>query len=236
MGLTLHYTIDGQIRNRVQARRLVERLRARALDLPFARVGRLYVAPRAGKTPSGRTRTVPPWLRQEGTRFVMRGEQCLHAEPEVLACFIVHPAEGSETAWIGLARYPSAIVDHQGRRRPTKLSGWSWQNFCKTQYASNPKYGGMENFLRAHLSLVALLDEAKALGLRVRVSDEGGYWKRRDREALAAEVASWNALVAGFGGKFKDAVAAAGEVTGDIFNFPNFEHLEAKGSERWEDG
>jgi hypothetical protein len=112
---------------------------------------------------------------------------------------------------------------------PTKLRGWSYQGFCKTQYASNPQLGGVENFLHAHLSLVALLDHAAELGMRVKVTDEGKYWDDRNRERLAAEVDAWNKMIASFGGQLKDA--HGGEVIAPIFQFPNFEHLEAKGSE-----
>ena len=46
-----------------------------------------------------------------------------------------------------------------------KLKGWSWLSFCKTHYASDPRCGGLPNFLRCHLGVVALLDEAKNLGI-----------------------------------------------------------------------
>jgi hypothetical protein len=64
------------------------------------------------------------------------------------------------------------------------------------------------------------------MGLRVRVSDEGKYWELRDREALVRELQSYNELIAGFGGELKDAYGAS--VSGPIFQFGNFEHLEAK--------
>jgi hypothetical protein len=57
---------------------------------------------------------------------------------------------------------------------------WSWRSFCKTQYASNPQLGGVQGFLRCHLSVIRLLDAAQELGILGEVNDEGGYWERRD--------------------------------------------------------
>jgi len=39
MGLTIHYTLHAQIHTPKQATQLMERLRSRALDLPFKEVG-----------------------------------------------------------------------------------------------------------------------------------------------------------------------------------------------------
>ena len=59
---------------------------------------------------------------------------------------------------------------------PTKLTGWNWGSFCKTQYASDPNCGGIPNFLRCHISVITLLDRmAKLPGLKVTVDDEGKY-------------------------------------------------------------
>src|SRR5262249_2710819 len=44
------------------------------------------------------------------------------------------------------------------RKVRTKLAGWQWRSFCKTQYASDPQVGGIPNFLRCHISVVTLLD------------------------------------------------------------------------------
>ena len=113
------------------------------------------------------------------------------------------------------------------RRVRTGLTGWCWSSFCKTQYASNPACGGVQNFLRCHLNVIALLDFAKSLGMVEGVKDEGSYWETRDVEALAREVGSWNEMIAAFAGQFKDALGAG--VVSEIANFPNFEHLEARG-------
>ena len=40
----------------------------------------------------------------------------------------------------------------------TRLAGWRYGTFCKTQYASEPDCGGVPNFIRCHLSVIHLLD------------------------------------------------------------------------------
>lgn len=76
-----------------------------------------------------------------------------------------------------------------------------------------------------------MLDFLKATGLaEVRVSDESGFWEKRDLKALSQTVCEWNEYVAA-------AVSAIrgetnGTVKAPITGFANFEHLEAKGLER----
>jgi hypothetical protein len=150
-------------------------------------------------------------------------------------------------------RSPAAYTEV--RRVPTKLDGWRWRSFCKTQYASNPEYGGIPNFLRCHISVISLLDRiAKLPGLKVVVDDEGKYgpsvyaddWKEADAAgrkptyrrhkgkynpaALASEVGEWNTMVAAFTGALNDAIAGSG-IKGEspITDFPDFEQLEFKG-------
>ena len=121
--------------------------------------------------------------------------------------------------------------------RAVSLAGWRWSSFCKTQYASDPDYGGVQNFLRCHLCVVKLLDFAKATGLMsVEVQDEGGYWEARSLEKLAREVGQWNEFVAAISGMVGDLAQAVG-VTYEsaIAGFPNFEHLEARGRQRLEE-
>src|SRR5215471_21062180 len=68
---------------------------------------------------------------------------------------------------------------------PTRRRGYySWHSFCKTQYAGNPKLGGEANFLKAHLSLIELLDQIQAAGVKVRIRDDSRYAKHRDVDRL----------------------------------------------------
>jgi hypothetical protein len=61
--------------------------------------------------------------------------------------------------------------------------------------------------------------------------DESEFWTKRDGAALVREIGRWNELIAGVGGQLKDA-GGPGEVTGPIFSFPDFEHLEAREAAR----
>ena len=154
------------------------------------------------------------------------------ARTHVIA-FETVPGDGCEPTNFGLCRFPTHIEADdprwpgQRQRLRTGLSGWSWSSFCKTQYASNPECGGVQHFLRCHLSVIRMLDHARLLGILEGVSDEGGFWEARDVGALAREVGNWNEMIAGFAGQMKDWFGK--EFVAAITDFSDFEHLEAKG-------
>jgi hypothetical protein len=100
----------------------------------------------------------------------------------------------------------------------------TWGSFCKTQYANE---NGTSNFLRAHLSVCAILEKAGQLGFKVDVSDEGDFWTKRDVKALVETVGEWDAMIAGMFGVLKDA-APEGMVDSAIAGRPDFEQLELK--------
>ena len=66
--------------------------------------------------------------------------------------------------------------------------------------------------------------------MRVKISDEGGYWPRGSMAALRRNLDHLNGLVAATAGVLKDA-AADGEhaVQSPIFGHKDFERLEAAG-------
>jgi hypothetical protein len=75
------------------------------------------------------------------------------------------------------------------------------------------------------------MDIAKELGFEVDVSDEGGYWEKRDPKALAEDVGEWNTMIASFAGALTDAFGKQGDkVESQIAKYPNFERLEAQGA------
>ena len=236
MGLTIHWNLQANVRTEAAARELVGRLRQRSLDLRFDGVGEMVDL--SGQDADYRTHSAESparWLLIQAGQYVESGGGHYAVSPQHVIAFETHPGDGCEPANFGLCRYPASIEvedrrpgrSSQQRRLKTGLTGWCWSSFCKTQYASNPACGGVQNFLRCHLSVVALLDFAKSLGLVAGVSDEGKYWETRDVEALAREVGSWNEMIAGFAGQLKDALGAG--VVREIASFPNFEHLEAHG-------
>lgn len=230
MGLTIHYSLQLKGGNQSQARQLVEQLRQKALDVPFKEVGEILELEGDGANFEKLGRHDPNlWLLLQACQYVEQGERMLRLIPDQVIAFSTMPADGSEQANFGLAAYPKPI-EAGDSDAPTDLGDWWWSSFCKTQYASNPKVGGVENFLRAHLSVVALLDAASELGILREVGDEGGYWEKRDVQTLAEEVGQWNTMIAGWAGRFKDMLGE--RAVSEIAKYPNFEHLEAKAEKK----
>ena len=227
MGLTIHYQFKHDAHD-IPARPILEQLRQTALDLPFAEVGELVEI--NGDQCDYQKRELGDPLRwlliQAGGSVYLDQHSPIRVPATHLIAFSTWPGEGCEEANFGLCRYPATTM-HQGKRIQTGLSGWRWRSFCKTQYASDPSCGGVENFLRCHLLVVAMLDKAKELGVLERVSDEGNFWEKRDVKALAEEVGSWNGMIAAFAGKLKDALGDG--VQSPITEFENFEQLEQAG-------
>lgn len=226
MGLTIHYQLQSASRTPAKARQLVEQLRQKTLDLPFKEVGEIVQVSGNGADFDKLGRDDPNrWLLIQAGRSLERGGRHYRIPPAQVVAFSTLPGDGAEEANFGLALYPKTVVI-DGRRVRTHLDGWSWSSFCKTQYASNPEVGGVENFLRSHLAVVKLLDAAAELGVLKEVRDEGDYWEKRDIKALVAEVGDWNHMIAGWAGRLKDSFGDG--VASEIAKFPNFEHLKAK--------
>jgi hypothetical protein len=227
MGLTLHYEFSVAARPVGEVRGLVERLRKFALGLGFQGVSEMIELKREeAQFRRGQEGDPHAWLKVQTIRFqtASRGDVIYstgETAPVHVVAFTVMPGEGSEPANFGLCRYPGVAQD------------WSWSSFCKTQYASDPGAGDVANFLKCHLGLIAVLDKAREMEILGKVSDEGGYWEKRDVEALIREVGMWNRMVAGFYGGLRDAVEKAGgdpgKVVAEIAKFRNFEGLEMEG-------
>ena len=101
----------------------------------------------------------------------------------------------------------------------------TWASFCKTQFAN--EYG-MPNFLRAHMTVCAILEKAQDIGFKVKVDDESGFWTKRDVKDLAEVVGQWDQMIAAMFGTMKDAIPG---VVSPIQNRTDFEHLEMKGQQ-----
>ena len=231
MGLTIHYGLSTE-RTEVEAvQSLVQEFRRLAQQIPFQEVGEIVEFEDDGCQTEERD-DPHRWLKIQAGRYLERGGRYLNVAPLHVIAFTTVPGEGSELANVGLARYPASVqIERDGRkhRLQTNFSGWSWQSFCKTQYASNPECGGVANFVRCHLSVVTLLDAIKNRQLAtVEVSDESDYWDHRDVRKFAKTVGEWNHMVAAVVGQFKDA-EGLNHIQAPITDFPNFEHLEAKG-------
>jgi hypothetical protein len=225
MGLTIHYDLKSDATSPRKARQRVEQLRQAALDLAMSEVGQLAECSGTACRFQNAQDESLRWLLVQARRLIRVGRAYYFAVPTRLFAFSTWLGEGCEVANFGLAIYPKAIETEKGELA-TGLSGWSWQSFCKTQYASNPDLGGIANFVRCHVT-VRLLDRAKAMGILESVKDESHFWEKRDIQALVETVGRWNCEIAALVGQCKDQMG--GDFAAPIAEYPNFEHLEADG-------
>jgi len=165
MGLTIHYRFELGDGDHVLAHDRVEQLRRRALSLPFEKVDEIqyFVGDECLREDDR--------IRRFGRLNTDADEHPLVTPKEIIA-FSTMPGEGCESAVFGLRKYGDY--------------GYSWEASCKTAYAE----GDGLNFLRCHLSVIAMLDHAQELGVLRWVDDEGGYWGRRDWLELLLQVRS----------------------------------------------
>jgi len=228
MGLTVHFKLVAPPdTDAARARELVRAMYRRAQG--FKHRGRVDdVLPIGDDEEALRWATqyksVPhPWRPGCKTGIEIRAEEgCL---------FPVVVGEDCEPLWLGLCRYPKTVL-LEGRRYRTDLSGWRGHGFSKTQYAS---LHGWKHFRRCHTAVVDLLAGMRRLGLRVEISDEGGFWPDRSAAALRRNLDELNGIVAAAAGALKDADEAANGqscVQSPIFSHRQFERLEAEGATR----
>lgn len=186
--------------------------------------------------------------------------------PKQIIGFSACPGRGCEEMNIFMACYPKTILatkfryDYADNYYPVQVyksgegyveakcryqtgvgEGWYGRSFCKTQYANDPRVGGVPHFLRCHMSVVKTLDAAKELGILWTVNDEGGFFYGRNISALLEELGDSEQMIAAIAGQIKDSVSGMDmELLAAILERQNFEHLEAKGinnlpedNERW---
>jgi len=250
MGLSLYYEWKTKC-DLSAARRMIARFHALAGKLPFDEVSEIYEQ----DPPEGDAmfRVYDGPFRQ-GDLYVSRKRADGDSEnvlvPATHAMFFWANVEGAESAAIGFASHPPVVVHREDvikrnkdgtefERRigagkpiefPTKRRGYfSWHSFCKTQYAGNPKLGGETNFLKAHLTLIELLDQIRSAGVNVRIRDDSGYAKHRDVNRLLGTLREWDAVIARFVGRLGDQLGDEAGLMAPIKDRPDFEHLEAKG-------
>lgn len=223
MGLTLHYQFQLNSASIDRAREKILALREIAIELPFQEVGELVeIEGEECKFDPDKTDDRNSYLKLMSSKiFKIAPDTFSSLDPIHIIAFKTRVGQGCEPAAFGLAIYAP----------PGEVNDWSWSSFCKTQYASNPDYGGVENFLKCHLMLIKMLVEAESLGILSDVFDEGNYWESRQLEVLLSKVNEANVLVASFSGKFRDMLSDDGNVKtySPIFEYPNFEYLEAEG-------
>ncbi len=235
MGLTVHWSFQGPPL-KADAEAVIEQMRQRALDLPVESVSEV-VHFQGPETIFDQEEDDLGWLKVISEQMIWNKDLSLGGQcpAEALVGFLIDVAPGTDPMGVYLADYPKTIMVEDertgnSRQLPTDLTTWYGSGFCKTQYASHPSYGGIRTFLRAHLSIVRLLDFAKELGILLKVVDESHFFDDRDVPALVNTVGDWNAMIAATAGTIGDSLG--GNIEAPITTFPDFEHLEAKGQDK----
>ena len=237
VGLTIHYgfRLPGELSEHAVLG-ILSQLRDRAIELSFPEVSDIF------RVAIGEPVVVDRSIVRPGENFFryftsMRMDLLLAEDGRIpewsdvstvdAIGFTVDPGEDTELATFGfMAGQPLSEGDATGVAGPPP--DWHWHGYCKTQYASNVSE---EHFVKAHTNLVALLDAAVKLGIRVEVTDEGEYWETRDAERLLGAVRRSNQLMARFGGALSDQLGPEAKIEGPIFDHPDFEHLEMEAME-----
>jgi hypothetical protein len=234
MGLTISWDWQAPDGGK-EAESIIAQMHKRAMDLPFESVGEIvHFKGEDARFERGRPDDEFRWFKLQAQRSHWNREAKFEWDCPAMEIvgFDINVAPGSEWMSVFLATYPKTILaadQESGRpkRIRTGLHGWSGKGFSKTQYASDPRCGGVANFLRAHLSICRMLDHARELGLEVHVADDAKFFECQDIPALIQTLGEWNQQIAAFVGAFTDMVGK--DVHAPIRGFPNFEHLEAKG-------
>jgi len=177
MGLTIHYTLA--VNKGTTVRFIRDLLR------DSARLARRLGCPKVGKVlhATESDPAAPPFFETHpgnpDRMFGGRGASGWLLE--------VWPGEGCETLLLGIVRERRELPRKRGRagQLPRHATRWRLDSFCKTYYAAEH---GIAHFVACHDRVIRLLDLWRERGARVRVDDEGGYWKSRSRERLAARV------------------------------------------------
>jgi hypothetical protein len=227
MGLTVHYQLSLPRNVRGSASRLVQSLHAKAAKSHPGRTGVRVFPPTTDAVELNR------WACAFFTYADPDDPETVHgvSVPPIEGCvFPVSIGQDCEVLWLGLCRYP-ATIQNGGRILPTAHgAGWQFSGACKTQYAS---VHGWDHFRRCHTTVVGLLRVAAGTGIRVRITDEGGWWPHRSDPALRRALEKNNQIVAAIGGALKDQFPdGEARVASSIFAHPDFERLEAEGVAR----
>jgi hypothetical protein len=194
VGLTISYSLGLTYASIEQAREKITRLHHHASDLPLMELGdvtELEGAACCFEEEDPHLNLKYGALRLEGIAHNL-DQHIPETKCTKLIGFNVFPGNGCSGTSFGLATYSEA---------PTS---WQWHAYCKTQYASNPEYGGIENFLKSHVSVLKILEFAQQLGIlasprRQTHRDIGKiviwkHWSGMSRSRISSLPPSWEAL------------------------------------------
>jgi hypothetical protein len=117
----------------------------------------------------------------------------------------------------------------QNQKIKTHLSpGWRWAMSCKTEYAINPKCGGIPNFICCHLSVIHLLDRIAVLPtMKVKIWDQGRYGPNCYADPLW-ERETWHDATYDVKTLLYRVDRALSDLVLPTTAFPDIEHLEFK--------
>ncbi len=126
----------------------------------------------------------------QACRYLRRpGQSRMQATPEVPSeLFLVRarPSPGGPEVALGLRRFGA--------------EPWDWRASFATSDADVSDSTGIEDAVRAHLALVALLDELTLHEIGLRVGDDTEYWTTRDRALLTANLRGHRLILGLVGG------------------------------------
>ena len=224
MSLAISYSLNLNHATVSQAREMIISLHKLASNLPFIQIGEIVEL-------EGNE-----CLFQEAEDPHLAFKVCALTPEELVNNLLNNVAETSCCHLIGFNTLPGQGCNQTSFGLATHQSSgqkkdWFWKTSCKTQYANNPEYGGIENFLKCHLLMIKMLESATQLDMLVEVTDPSGYWQERDPEKLIKSINEETFMLAAIMGTLKDSLTEKDyKVLSPIFEFPNFEYLEAKGT------
>ena len=172
MGATIHYSLRLAAAQTSRIGQILERVAQAARTLGFQEVEAPLHFEGAACSVDHETDPGKGWLLIQAQRYPTPDTKEI---PEEIFVLCTVPGEGCEPANVGFSRFAGS-------------PDWSWSSFCKTQFAAESAAGGIENFMRSHTGLCALLREIQAMGVDVEVTDDTGFWSHGDRAALARHV------------------------------------------------
>src|ERR1035437_8439531 len=186
MGLTIHYTLSVKRGTKIAwLKNLLRRTQRLARKNGCAHVGKVLHSTETVAGP-------PPFFDSVPGR-----ERRLHGGGRGTHGWLleVWPGEGCETAVFGILQHRRILSPKKGQpewqTRYSKRSDWKLATFCKTQYAGEH---GWEHFRACHLRVIQLLDLWREAGARMKVWDEGCYWKTRSETKLRQELGDYDHL------------------------------------------
>lgn len=185
VGLSLYWELSAE--SDVDVHDLVRALHVSASSAGFDEVGEIVVARGDERVEGDDAIAARAWALSQGLATLHPdGEPARRVAPvEVVAFRAANP--GTEDAVFGLARYDPV----------ERLPKYRFSGGCSTQGAS--RRGGMPAFLKAHRAVIAVLDKARSLGLKVSVKDDGEFWQSRDPKKLIDKHEEWEGLMAALG-------------------------------------